>query len=113
MESTNKKYRNNNELSIVDLLCSAGYLPPRNEQDIERFERIYRGRIFETEAYTVNASAIFDMVTGEDKGNTRILRPTTTIFDHPEALRVADCTFDSYDDSITESFSQLSKNKKN
>ena len=74
MEPTNKNYRNINKLSVADLLCSAGYLPPRNEQDIERFERIYRGRIFETEAYTVNASAIFDKMIDEEKSRAGRVR---------------------------------------
>ena len=75
METTNNKNKmDNNELSIADLLCSSGYLPPRNEQDIERFERIYGGRKFETEIYTVNASSIFEKVTGEEKGRTRRVR---------------------------------------
>ena len=65
---------NDNELSIADLLCSSGYLPPRNEQDIERFERIYGGRKFETEAYAVNASSIFEKVAGEKKDRIRRVR---------------------------------------
>lgn len=113
MEPTNKKCRKNyDELSIADLLCSVGYLPPRNEQDIERFERIHRGRKYETESYTVNANAIFDKVTGEDRRKMRPLRPMTTIFDRPGALRVAEGNSKSFDDSVAESLSQLIKNKK-
>lgn len=113
MEPTNKKCRKDyKELSIADLLCSVGYLPPRDEQDIERFERIYSSRKFETESYTVNANAIFDKVTGEDKSKIQRLRPRTTIFECPGALRVAEGNFKSYDDSVAESFSQLIKNKK-
>jgi hypothetical protein len=113
MEPTNKKCRkNHNELSIADLLCSVGYLPPRDEQDIERFERIHSGRKFETDSYIINANAIFDKVTGEDKSKTRRLRPMTTIFDRPGALRVAEGNYKSLDDSVAESLNQLIKNKK-
>lgn len=110
MEPTNKKSsKKNNELGIADLLCSAGYLPPRNEQDVERFERIYRGRRLETEAYIVNANAIFDKVTGEDKTKARRFRPKSNIFDCPSALRVAERASESYGDSISETLSQLIK----
>lgn len=77
MESTTKKNNGNKELSIVDLLCSAGYLPPRNEQDLVRFERIYSGRQFETESHIVNADAIFDKVLVESNVTTKKLRPKT------------------------------------
>ena len=99
--------KKNNELGIADLLCSAGYLPPRNEQDVERFERIYSGRIFEIEAYTVNAKAIFDKVAGEDKTTTRRFRPETIILNRPKALRVAEGTSKSYDDSVSASTSMI------
>lgn len=113
MEPTNNKSRKgNNELSVADLLCSAGFLPPRNERDVERFERIYKGRTFKTEAYIVNANAIFDKVTGEDRTTTRTFRPVATIFDRPGALRVAEGTPKSYDDSVAETLSQLIKDKK-
>ena len=113
MEPTNNKSRKaNNELSVADLLCSAGFLPPRNEQDVERFERIYNGRNFETEAHTINANAIFDKVTGEDKTTTRRFRPMTTIFDRPGALRVAESTTSSFDESAAKALSQLIENKK-
>lgn len=105
MKPTNKKCRKDHkELSIADLLCSVGYLPPRDEQDIERFERIYSSRKFETESYTVNANAIFDKATGEDKSKIQRLRPMTTIFDRPGALRVAEGNFNFNDDSVAESF---------
>ena len=74
MTKNNKSRMANKELSIVDLLCSSGFLPPRDEQDVERFERIYRGRKFETESYTINTNAIFEKVTGEEKGRTRRVR---------------------------------------
>lgn len=77
MESRNKQNKGNEEMSIADLLCSAGYLPPRNVHDLQRFERIYSGRKFETEAHVVNADAIFDKVTSGDMSRTRKLRPTT------------------------------------
>ena len=112
MEPTKKKCSINKELSITDLLCSAGYLPPRNDQDIERFERIYSSRKFKTEAYIINANAIFDKVTDEDKTTTRRLRSMTTTFDRPGALRVAEGTSKSYDVSVSEALSQLIKEKK-
>lgn len=76
MESTNKN-KSNKGLSVAELLCSAGYLPPRNEQDVERFEQIYKGRKFGTESYVINADAIFDKVTGGANVKTRKLRPKT------------------------------------
>ena len=76
MKSTKNKVKGNEKLSIADLLCSAGYLPPRNEQDLERFDRIYRGRQVET-AHIVNADAIFDKVAGESNVKTKKIRPTT------------------------------------
>lgn len=63
MESKNKKRINvENGLTIADLLCSTGYLPPRNENDLERFDRIYKGLLFETESYCIDSDAIFDYV---------------------------------------------------
>ena len=50
------------ELTIADMLCSTGYLPPRNEQDLNRFDQIYKNEIFEIEAYSIDANAIFDSV---------------------------------------------------
>lgn len=112
MESTNKKNKGNKELSIVDLLCSAGYLPPRNERDLERFERIYSEKRFEIEAHFVNSDAIFEKVTGEEKSKTKRIRPLTTIYDCPGALRVAESTTSSFDDSAANALSQLIENKK-
>lgn len=107
-----KNKKNDNELSIADLLCSAGYLPPRNEHDIERFERIYRGRKFETEAYTVNANAIFDKVTGKETNTTRRLGTKTTIFDRPGALRVADSVSTDDNNIVAQTLGQLINEKK-
>lgn len=53
-------------LTIADLLCSTGYLPPRNEQDLDRFDRIYRGQTFEIESYCIDSDAIFDSVINSD-----------------------------------------------
>lgn len=112
MELTNNQNKKDNcELSIADLLCSAGYLPPRNEHDVERFERIYCGRKFETETYNVNANAIFDKVIGVDESKTRKIMTKTTIFESPGMLRVAEGAHKSYNDSIAESFNKLIKNK--
>lgn len=53
-------------LTIADLLCSTGYLPPRNEKDLERFERIYKGQTFEIESYCIDSDAIFDSIITND-----------------------------------------------
>ena len=53
-------------LTIADLLCSSGYLPPRNEQDLDRFDSIYRGQTFEIESYCIDSNAIFDSVVTSD-----------------------------------------------
>lgn len=55
-------------MSVADVLCSAGYLPPRNAQDINRFDRIYNGQRFETEGHRIDSDAIFDSVI---RSNTR------------------------------------------
>ena len=112
MKPINKKNKGKKELSIADLLCTAGYLPPRNEQDLERFERIYRGRKFETESYIVNADAIFDKVSGEEKSGKRRIRPFTTIDDSLSALRVAESTSEEINYTVAEILSQLIKDKK-
>ena len=49
-------------LTIADLLCSTGYLSPRNEQDLDRFYRIFKGQTFEIESYCIDSDAIFDSV---------------------------------------------------
>lgn len=49
-------------LSEMDILCSSGYLAPRSEEDIQRFDRIYADCEFETEKHYVDANAIFDKV---------------------------------------------------
>lgn len=108
MESTKNKVKGNEKLSIADLLCSVGYLPPRNEQDLERFERIYRGRKVET-TYIVNADALFDKVTGEE--NSRI-RSMATIYSRPGSLRVAESATTSNDESVGKVLSNLIKGKK-
>lgn len=67
MEPKNKKRINaENGLTIADLLCSTGYLPPRNEKDLERFDRIYKGQTFEIESYCIDSDAIFDSVITND-----------------------------------------------
>lgn len=58
----NNESKKNNGMSIADVLCSAGYLPPHNAHDINRFDRIYNGQRFETEGHRIDADAIFDSV---------------------------------------------------
>lgn len=80
MEPKNNNYKKGiGAFDPVDLLYSAGYLPPRNERDVERFERIYEGRTFEMETYTIDADAIFDRVRGvsANKNTGRKVRPMT------------------------------------
>lgn len=62
----NKRINAENGFTIVDLLCSTGYLPPRNEKDLERFDRIYKGQTFEIESYCIDSDAIFDSVITSD-----------------------------------------------
>ena len=62
MEPNEKSNYGIKGLDIADMLCSTGYLPPRHEQDIDRFESIYNGQTFKTESYTINSDAIFDSV---------------------------------------------------
>lgn len=67
MEPKNKKRINaESGLTIADLLCSTGYLPPRNENDLEHFDRIYKGQTFEIESYCIDYDAIFDSVITSD-----------------------------------------------
>ena len=67
MEPKNKKRINaENGLTITNLLCSTGYLPPRNEKDLERFDRLYKGQTFELESYCIDSDAIFDSVITSD-----------------------------------------------
>ena len=67
MEPKNKKRINvDNGLTIIDLLCSTGYLPPRNEKDLEHFDKIYKGQMFELESYCIDSGAIFDSVITSD-----------------------------------------------
>jgi hypothetical protein len=84
--------KNNNikwigDMSVADVLCSAGYLPPRNANDIERFERIYAGKTFETEEYHIDSDAIFDKVRGVSENKVRKMRPMT----NQSLLRAASC----------------------
>lgn len=111
MEPTKKNSKGNRELSIADLLCSTGYLPPRNEHDVERFERIYSGRKFGCRAYAVNANAIFDKVIGNNEIKTRKVRPIATIFDRPGAFRMANSTSTLCEGSVAETLCLL-KDKK-
>ncbi len=64
-------------MSVADVLCSAGYLPPRNARDVARFERIYAGRSFATENYHIDSDAIFDRVKGVSEKKVRKMRPMT------------------------------------
>lgn len=80
MEPKNSNYKKGiGTFDSADLLYSAGYLPPRNSRDVERFERIYEGRKFDTETYTIDADAIFDRVRGvsANKNTARRVRPMT------------------------------------
>lgn len=112
MELKNKKRINaENGLTVADLLCSTGYLPPRNEKDLERFDRIYKDQTFELESYRIDSDAIFDrVVSGNQARNIRI-RPMTTIFDRPGALRVAQKMSEPLDESVADSLKRLMKNK--
>lgn len=81
MEPTkNNESKKNNGMSIADVLCSAGYLPPRNDQDMYRFERIYNGQRFETEGYRIDSDAIFDSVicSNTRKGKVQIIKNLRT-----------------------------------
>ena len=67
MEPRSKKRINaENGVVVEDLLCSTGYLPPRNEKDLERFDRIFKGQTFEIESYCIDSDAIFDSVITSD-----------------------------------------------
>ena len=113
MEPKNKKRINaENGLTIADLLCSTGYLPPRNERDLDCFDRIYRGQTFEIESYCIDSDAIFDKVAGEEKTRNIKIRPMTTIFDRPGALRVAQKTSEPLDESVADCLNRLMKDKK-
>lgn len=112
MEAINQmRNRETAELDIAGMLCSTGYLPPRNEQDIELFDRIYKGREYKMTAHIIHADAIFNKVAGEEKVITRKLTPMVTIFDRPRALRVADNATETIDDSVADTFNQLIKEK--
>ena len=99
-------------LTIADLLCSTGYLPPRNERDLDCFDRIYRGQTFEIESYCIDSDAIFDKVAGVEKTRNIKIRPMTTIFDRPGALRVAQKTSEPLDESVADCLNRLMKDKK-
>lgn len=74
MEAINQK-RNlgTAELDIAGMLCSTGYLPPRNEQDIELFDQIYKGREYKMTTHIIDADAIFQSVnTSDTKKNSGI-----------------------------------------
>ena len=100
------------DMSVADVLCSAGYLAPRNEQDVERFERIYAKRSFETEDYHIDSDAIFDKVRGVSHKKARKIRPTTTIYDRPGLLRVAEELDSSSDEMAEDVLNRLMKDKK-
>ena len=113
MEPKNKKQLINAEdgLTVADLLCSTGYLPPRNEKDFDRFDQIYKGQTFEIESYCIDSDAIFDKVAGEEKARKTVIRPMTTIFDRPGALRVAQNTSEPLDESVADCLNRLMKDK--
>lgn len=74
MEAINQmRNRETAELDIAGMLCSTGYLPPRNEQDIELFDRIYKGREYKMTAHIIDAEAIFQSAfTSDTKKNSGI-----------------------------------------
>lgn len=112
MEAINQKRNKGiDELDIVDMLCSTGYLPPRNEQDIELFDRIYKGREYKMTAHIIDADDIFNKVVGGEKVITKKMTPKVTIFDRPGALRVANNASETIDDSVADTFNQLIKDK--
>ena len=67
--------------------------------------------MFEIESYCIDSDAIFDKVAGEEKARKIKIRPMTTIFDRPGALRVAQKTSEPLDDSVADSLNQLMKDK--
>ena len=110
--TTNNNIKWIGDMSVADVLCSAGYLPPRNERDIERFERIYACRSFETENYHIDSDAIFDRVRGASEKKVRKMRPMNTIYERPGMLLVAENISKSQDDTVPELLNQLLKDKK-
>lgn len=75
MEPKNKKHIiARKELTIADLLCSTGYLPPRNELDLDRFDRIYKAQTFEIESCCIDSDAIFDSVINSDSNRHCIIK---------------------------------------
>ena len=64
MEQTdnNKRPTRDNALMIEDLLFSCGYLPPRKNEDLDRFDRLYKNKVFKIENYSIDADAIFNSV---------------------------------------------------
>jgi len=109
--------KNNNikwigDMSVADVLCSAGYLPPRNARDVDCFERIYAGRSFATEEHHIDSDAIFDRARGVFDKKVRKMRPMATIYDRPGMLRVAESISKSQDDSVAERLGELLNDKK-
>jgi hypothetical protein len=109
--------KNNNikwigDMSVADVLCSAGYLPPRNARDVDRFERIYAGRSFATEEHHIDADAIFDRARCVSHAKTGKVRPMATIYDRPGMLRVAETVSKVQDDLVAEEINNLLKDKK-
>lgn len=113
MEPINNNFKQRiEELNVADVLYSAGYLAPRNEKDMERFEKIYAGRTFETEEYNVDVDAIFDKVRGEKHEMVRKIRPVKTIYDRPGMLLVAETISKEPDVTVAEALNNLLKEKK-
>ena len=113
MEPKNKKRINvENGETIADLLCSTGYLPPRNEKDLERFDSIYKGQTYDLESYRIDSDAIFDRVASGNLARNIRIRPMTTIFDRPGALRVAQKSSEPIDESVADSLNRLMKDIK-
>ena len=108
--NNNKRINAETGLTIADLLCSTGYLPPRNEKDLERFDSLYKGHTFELESYRIDSDAIFDSAAGGNTARNIRIRPMT-IFDRPGALRVAQKTSEPLDESVADSLKRLMKDK--
>ncbi len=85
METINqKRNRGIKELDIADMLCSTGYLPPRNKQDIELFDQIYKGREYKMTSHIINADAIFNSVIFSNTNRNSGIKKTSLIIDQTQ-----------------------------
>lgn len=97
-------------LTDIDLLCSSGYLAPRNEEDLERFDAIYANRTFETERHQVDADAIFNKVFAAQSKRKTI--GTANVFTSPRSYLVASCFVSGAESFCAEELEHLSKKDK-